>query len=224
VTVSRLAFWVVALLGSTGLLVGAASATSCGPVIEWNGVRYDGANFERAVRFAGRLGEAVVPPCGEEAGCQADGEKTVAAFRLPGVDPAVAIGSRGALGRREAFLAQGYFPQLPGHPLHAAAYGSDRRPNERAGWRCGAAIEGLIGTVVQRPGWGWVFGVRFEGDRVRRQYDRTAVFVDVQTTITGFDRRGLPHIEQGDRLEATVHECTASGDRYKVVVDRIAPA
>lgn len=78
-------------------------------------------------------------------------------------------------------FAPGFFPQLPDHPLHEAVYGSASRPNELAGWRCGKAIPDLLGTVVGSPGWGAVFGVRFEGGRVRRQYDLTAVFVDART-------------------------------------------
>jgi hypothetical protein len=83
-------------------------------------------------------------------------------------------------------------------------------PNERAGWDCGPAIQ-VVGVVVQTPGCGWVFEVRFEGDRVRRQSGYTAVFVDAQTLITRFERHGLPSIEEGDRLAATVRECIASG-------------
>jgi hypothetical protein len=219
----RLAFWLVAVLGGAGLLVGAAAATSCGPLIEWKGVLYSGANLAHAVRFGGLLGEGLVPPCDGSEGCQAEEGKRVDVYRLPRVDPAVAIGGRGPLGRRNAYLAPGYFPQLPGHPLHRALYGSPRRPNERAGaWQCGRPIEGLRGTVARTVGWGWVFAVRFEGERMRRQYGYTTVFVDARTTITGFDSHGLPHVEKGDRLEATVLECTASGERYKVVAEEIS--
>jgi hypothetical protein len=101
-------------------------------------------------------------------------------------------------------------------------YRSPRLPNERAGWRCGPPIRDLPGAVVnETPGAGWVFQVRFEGDQVRRDLGRTPLFVDARTRITGFDRNGLPHIVEGDRLRATVLECTASGGRYKVVADSI---
>lgn len=169
-----------------------------------------------------------MPACSDEgAGCASDeGNRVsvgrVSLFRLPGVDPHVAVGARGPLGR-EVYLAAGYFPQLPDHPFHKAAYGSARRPNEQTGWRCGTSIRDLVGTVVnETPGWGWVFQVRFESNRVRRQYGRTALSVDAHTTITGFDEFGLPRIEEEDHLRATVRECTASGDRYKVVADSIS--
>jgi hypothetical protein len=57
---------------------------------------------------------------------------------------------------------------------------------------------------------------------VRRQYGHTALFVDARTTISGFDEFELPRIVEGDRIRATVRECTASGGRYKVVADAIA--
>ena len=76
----------------------------------------------------------------------------------------------------------------------------------------------------ETPGWGWVFQVRFEDERIQRQDGRTALVVDAQTRITGFDQNGLPHIEEEDRLRATVRECTASGDRYQVVADSITPS
>jgi Family of unknown function (DUF6281) len=210
------------LLSACGLIVAPATA-SCAYSIEWNGVDYAAGNFKRTVAFGASLGKAFVPACEDEgtAGCQHESAEEVPIFRLPGVDPHVAVGGPSP-GGHEVFLAAGFFPQLPGHPLHAAAYGAARRPNERAGWHCGDAIPGLVGTVTHTPGWGWIFGVRFQGDRVRRQNDRTAVFVDARTSITGFDEFGLPRITEGNRLRATVRECTASGQRYKVVADSIS--
>jgi hypothetical protein len=56
---------------------------------------------------------------------------------------------------------------------------------------------------------------------VRRDLGFTDVQIVAQTKVTGFDEYGLPHIVEGDALHATVHECTASGRRYKVVADSI---
>jgi hypothetical protein len=35
---------------------------------------------------------------------------------------------------------------------------------------------------------------------------------------------GLPRLLEGDRIQATVPECSASGGRYKVVPDSISQA
>jgi hypothetical protein len=40
----------------------------------------------------------------------------------------------------------------------------------------------------------------------------------------GFDEFGLPRITEGDRIRATVRECTGSGQRYKVVAGAISNA
>lgn len=42
--------------------------------------------------------------------------------------------------------------------------------------------------------------------------------------MTGFDAFGLPRIVEGDRIQATVRECSASGGRYKVVAEAISNA
>lgn len=224
----RFAVGITSVLAVSGLLVSVASA-SCARLLFWDGVRYDGTgrNFAKQVRFGGQVGEALNPPCNDtggssEPGCEGEVGEAVPVFRLAGIDPEVAVGARHY--EREVYLAAGYFTELPDHPLHIAIFKSPWLPNERAGWRCGPPILDLPGAVVnQTPGAGWVFQVRFEGDRVRREVGRTALFVDARTRIDGFDRNGLPYIEEGDRLRATVRECTASGGRYKVVADTISP-
>lgn len=45
-----------------------------------------------------------------------------------------------------------------------------------------------------------------------------------RTAIEGFDQFGLPRLLEGDRIQATVRECSASGGRYKVVPDLISQA
>jgi hypothetical protein len=215
----------LALLSACGLVVEPASGTSCAFVIEWNGVVYGAADLDRSVAFGASLGEATVPACEDtaEAGCEREGGEKIDIFRLRGIDPHVAFGAPSPFGR-DAFLAPGFFPELPDHPLHDAVYGSPRRPDERAGWRCGEPILNLRGSVMHTPGSGLVFGVRFEGEVVRTEAGRTVVFVDARTSITGFDEYGLPRITEGDRVRATVRECTASGGRYKVVADAITNA
>jgi hypothetical protein len=223
----RFVIALAALLTACGLVVGRASG-SCAFSISWNGVSYLSADVAQAPRFGPSLGEGTVPACDDTetgGGCDrlhgGDGE-SIAIYRLPGIDPHVGFGAVTPFGDRQAFLASGFFAALPSHPLHEAIYGSPRRPNERSGaWHCGEPVPGLAGTVAHAPGLGSVFGVRFEDDRVRRQYGYTAVSVDARTTVVGFDEYGIPHIGDGDTLRATVRECTASGQRYKVVADSI---
>jgi Family of unknown function (DUF6281) len=223
----RFVIALAALLTACGFVVGPASG-SCAFVIEWDGVVYDSPNIDQSPRFGPSLGEGTVPACDDTetgGGCDrlhGEDDQSIAIYRLPGVDPHVAFGAVTPWGDREPFLAAGFFPQLPGHPLHEAIFGSPNRPSERSGpWHCGDPITNLVGTVTSTSGVGRGFGARFEGNRVRRQYDYTAVAVDAKTTVTGFDEFGIPHIAEGDTLHATVRECTASGERYQVVADSI---
>jgi hypothetical protein len=213
---------ITAMLSACGLLVAPAFA-SCAFVIEWNGVRYDPWSNERPVSFGRSLGDGTVPFCDdtEEGGCERGHDESIEIFRIVGVDPHVAVAAHAGAGQN-LFLADGFFPQLPDHPLHAHIYGSVKRPNERGGaWRCGDPISDLTGQIV---GSGTYPRVRFESDVVRRGAGSTSLFVDAQTVIEGFDQFGLPRLLQGDRIQATVRECSASGGRYKVVPDSISPA
>jgi len=213
---------ITAMLSACGLLVAPALA-SCAFVIEWNGVRYDPWSNERPVSFGRSLGDGTVPFCDdtEEGGCERGHDESIEVFRRAGVDPHVAVAAHAGAGQN-LFLADGFFPQLPDHPLHAHIYGSVKRPNERGGaWRCGDPIPDLTGQIV---GSGTYPRVRFESDVVRSDAGSTSLFVDAQTVIEGFGQFGLPRLLQGDRIQATVRKCSASGGRYKVVPDSISPA
>jgi hypothetical protein len=97
----RFGICLTALLSACGLIVGPASG-SCAFFIEWNGVHYDAGNFDRPVAFGASLGEAIVPPCEDEggAGCEHEDSEKVPVFRLPGVDPHVAVGGPSPSGPR----------------------------------------------------------------------------------------------------------------------------
>jgi len=213
----RFAIALAALLSAAGLVVGPASG-SCAFVVQWNDAVYVQADTDQAPRFGPPLGQAIVPPCYDQgqSGCsRRDEGYKIAIFRLPGIDPHIAFGAE-----RQAFVAPGFLTSLPSHPLHEAIYGSPKQPNARSGWHCAQdPIAGLVGTVTQAGG--SEVGIRFEGDRVQRQYGYTEVEIDAQTSVKGFDEYGLPHIVEGDHLRATVREC-GSGRRYKVVAVSIA--
>jgi hypothetical protein len=232
----RFAGGIAGVLAVSGLLVSVASATSCAPGLFRDGVLYLGGwrVNERQMPFGEQVGEALNPPCNDTGGMGRPGcagdvvaerlGKAVPVFRLPGIDPEVAVGARHY--GHDVYIATGYFAELPDHPLHMAIYGSPGLPNERrgGGWECGPPIPDLPGAVVSHtPGGGLLFQVRFDDDQALRHGGRTALYLDAQTRITGFDRNGLPHIMKGDRLRATVLECTASGGRWKVVADSISP-
>jgi hypothetical protein len=217
----RFALCIAAMLSACGLTVGPALA-SCVFLIEWNGVLYEPWANEAPVSFGKSVGQARVPSCNDtgEAGCEREHDGSIEVFRVAGVDPHVALAAHAGAGQN-LFLADGFFPQLPDHPLHARIYGSAEQPNERRGWRCGEQIPDLTGQIV---GSGTRPRARFERDVVRRDAGSTPLFFDAQTVIEGFDQFGIPRLLEGDRIQATVRECSASGSRYKVVPDLISPA
>jgi hypothetical protein len=99
------------------LLVSAASAESCADAIEVDGVYYEAASFERTPSFGGALGTGRnLCPASDEHGCSADAVEEVIVQRIPGVEPAVAVGAVGPFGPT-VYLAAGFFPQLPKPPV-----------------------------------------------------------------------------------------------------------
>ena len=216
----RFTLWIAVMLSACGLIVAPAFA-SCAFVIEWNGVRYDPWSNEGPVAFGNSVGQATLPFCDDTpGGCEHGHDESIEVFRVAGVDPHVALAAHAGAGQN-LFLADGFFPQLPDHPLHAFIYESSQRPKERArAWQC-EEIRGLTGEVVGSGPWP---RVRFEGDLVERDIGSTPLSVDSQTKIEGFDEFGLPRLLKGDKIQATVLECRTAGGRYTVVPDSISPA
>lgn len=217
------------VLAAAGLIVTPASA-ACADAIEWNRVLYVGAtNDVPTVEEGELLGEGVIPVCRDTdivgTGCSSDVEKesggeAVDVFRVPGIHPEVALAAYGAFGLT-VYVGPGFVTQSPDHPLHDEMYGSARRPNERSGWNCGEPIS-LTGTVVSAPAYGGGgLEVRLDANPLGRQDGRTGLSIHALTRITGFDRNGIPYIRNGDRLRASVRECTKGVDLYKVVPDTI---
>jgi hypothetical protein len=217
------------VLAAAGLFVTPASA-ACVDAIEWRGLLYVGARNEFPVADEGtQLGEGMVPACRDSevvgTGCTADvteesGGESVDVFRLPGVHPEVAVVA--LVPGPVAYIGPGYMTELPDHPLHDRIYGSARRPNERAGWNCSEPIA-LTGTVVSAPAFGGgALEVRVDANPLRGQDGRTGLFTDALTRISGFDRNGIPYVSKGDKLRASVRECTTGEGQYKVVPDSIS--
>ena len=159
----------------------------------WNGSVYHGA--ARTVPYGSRAGTGTTPSCGE------NGEpERVAVFRLRGVDPTVALGVAGRRGR--VYLAEGFFVELAGHPLHRLVQGGKGPRNCRRTFTRSGTVKAVTGLFI-----------------TTRQGE-IGVMLHPDTRITGFLRAGEPYLQVGDRITVSGRECA----ERTLWADRIRPA
>jgi hypothetical protein len=176
----------LALLVALGLAGCGAEDTgeggACAAARVHDGMAYVGTGID-----AGRLGLRSGEPIEEgfEApGCPDQGEpepnRPTTVFAVRGVSPELAVIDDGSL-----YLNAGYFTELPDHPLHDVLHGDSSKPR-RGGSPCT-----IDGRVLETFSFLWM-----ETQRGRRM----GVAVDVRTRIEGFDRGGLPYLEEDDAI------------------------
>jgi hypothetical protein len=145
--------------------------------------------------------EAARPGCND--GGPIESDTMIEARHMRGVAPEVAL-----YAGEDAYVNVGYFTELPEHPLHRQFHGAPDRPRRRArGEPC--QIEGRVLETT--------FSLM-----VRAADQRISVAVDARTTIAGFDRAGLPYLEEGDKLRIGGRACH-DGDPPVVLARLIEP-
>jgi hypothetical protein len=185
----------------------------CVSRITWDGTVYYGAKFPSRLPATLALGTGGRPTCGGANGGEAGASSTVEVRRLAGVEPRVAVAVQGE--PDHAYLARGYFVQLPSHPLHQALSESERLRSE------------LRGCANTRP-------IAFEGTvhsstgaaiAVSRGGSDAFLFVDPYTRVRGLVRDGLPYVAPGRRVAVEAVACLRPDGRLrKLVPRRISPA
>lgn len=187
----------------------------------WRGDTYHGTGELTAPPPRGReLGVGVVPGCNDTPGAESAPDRDVRLVAIEGVTARVAVYVDD---EPFAYVAGGYLVESPRHPLHDAIFGSAARPDEHAGFRCGEPRL-LRARVEAAPALGRVFrveGMNAEAESLLERYDDGAVFVDAATAVSGFDREGIPFVEEGVELSLTLRECKGSGGARKLVVERL---
>lgn len=189
-------------------------------MVDFDGAEYLAATVKQTLPLGRRLGRAVVEPCAD----LVDSPPTPAApsdgvvVAIAGIPSSVAVGAAGR--PHTAYLADGYLPELPSHPL----YEGSARVFTR-----GCRVTGrfsLVGRVRLHSS-----GLVVEVDRssgslqVRPRVTLIQLPVDARTRIEGFERNGLPYVAAGDRLRASGVTCQFPGAGSPAVVARtIAPA
>jgi Family of unknown function (DUF6281) len=219
------------LTGVAGLLVcvGCSSGASpdlvsggvCAARITWDGTVYYGQTFPSRLHATLTLGTGGRPTCRDSHGGEAGASSTVEVRRLSGVDPRVAVAVRGE--PDAAYLAAGYFIELPGHPLHAALEWTPRSLNELIGCAKSPPMR-VEGTIRYGPAPGLDVSER---DDVASRYvaSEALLFVDAHTRVEGLSRNGLPYVAPGADVTIDAIGClTREGKLAKLVPRRISPA
>ena len=187
-------------------LTGCASDESgeggaCAAALVHDGMLYRGTGVDagRGVRSGELIEEGFsLPGCNDGGGPEPDRSTTV--FAVRGVSPEVAVIDDASL-----YVNTGYFTELRDHPLHEVLHDGSSKS------RRGGSLCTIDGRVLET-----FFSLWMQTQRGRR---RMSVAVDVHTRIEGFDRAGLPYLEEDDAIR--VHgRCR----RDAVLARRIEPA
>jgi hypothetical protein len=210
----------IALMSGGGHPAGSAGVSSCPLSIRFGDAHYLGRSVKRTLRLGRHLGRAIVDSC-PDSGIftlqtrEAPGGGAVVAIR--GIPPSVAVGA--AAQRHTAYVAYGYFPELPSYPLHEG-----RAPDYTRGCRVTGRFS-LVGRVRLHSSALVVEVDRSSGSLVAgRGATFIQLLVDARTRIEGFERNGLPYIAAGDPLRSSGVTCQFPGPHSPAVVARtIAP-
>ncbi|MFL5920979.1 MAG: hypothetical protein ACJ75Q_11610 [Gaiellaceae bacterium] len=181
----------------------------CVSRVIWQGTVYYGNKFPSRLPATLILGTGGLPTCGDVNGGEAGASSIVEVRRLAGVDPRVAVAIRGE--PDVAYLARGYFVQLPSHPLHQALSRSERSRSELKG--C-AETRPLTFKGTVRSSNGATIGV----SRGRRE---AFLFVDAYTRVRGLERNGLPYVPLGPRISVRATACLWPDGRLRKLVPRL---
>jgi hypothetical protein len=206
---------------SSGSSPDLVSGGACAARITWDGTVYYGQVFPSRLPATLTLGTGGRPTCRDSYGGEAGASSTVDVRRLAGVDPRVAVAVRGE--PDAAYLAAGYFVELPSHPLHQAIDWPARSLNELIGCSKSPPMR-VEGTIRYGPSTSLDVSQR---DEVARRYVGAEVllFVDAQTRVERLSRNGLPYIADGTEIAVDAVGClTREGKLAKLVPRRISPA
>jgi hypothetical protein len=181
-------------LAALALGVSAAPAHgSCAATVRYGGTTYFGSSLSAG---AGRpLHGAVLPACDDGAPRDshnaAEADTPIAARRVAHVPARLAVAYEG-----RAYLAEGYLPQLAGHPLHRRWARGQLKPSAcGTPWHLRATV-----SVTPTPG---PIPVKTAGGRDALLQLRAG------TRVRGLDVAGYPHLAQAERVRALVRSCSS---------------
>lgn len=197
---------------------------SCARGVNFGDAFYQHAETRKGVAQGASLHGGVVPGCDDTVVLGPRGERLdapapdvpVELQRIRGVSAKLAVVLPGQPG---VFLAPGTFPELPGHPLHKALYGSRTAPDAMADRDCGPPHR-VTGYLPYTPGPG--------GHMTLRTADGidVPVAVDANTRFRGARRMARqPVVSGGDALAVVGRRCADAFARPLVAQRiRVRPA
>jgi hypothetical protein len=152
---------------------------------------YRGLPRRRAPRRGRRVGTGRRPPCLDTfppaPGPPPKGSP-VALRRIKAVPPALGVYAFGRV-----YVADGFFPALPSHPLHRSFYGPRPGvPNATLGARC-PHLRTVRGVVADTT-----FGLDINQAGSR---GALTIVVDAWSGISGYTKAGHPYLERGDSIK-----------------------
>jgi hypothetical protein len=210
VKASLVAALVTAAVGVLTACGGQGSSTNaaCASVVEWRGATYYGTTARQPLTLGEALDGGAVPLCNDtNTGNEETGSQPVALASIDGLPAEQAV----ATDPSTLYVAAGYFPQLPGTPLHDAIYGSRSDVPDERGTACHDAQTKELQGAIRNESFGnlWL-------DR-----RRDPIFTEARTVVEGGG--SPPHVKPGDSVRAHVLVCRKKDEPHflKVVVTRL---
>jgi hypothetical protein len=199
---------------ATSALAGTApdAIASCSPGITFQDAFYQHAETKKGLAQGANLHGGVLPGCDDVVVLGPDGQRLdspppdvpVELQRIRGVSPKLAVTRPDQPG---VFLAPGTFPELPGHPLHKALFGSRSMPDAMRDRTCGPPHR-VRGVLPFTPG---AIGRITVATPSGVQVD---VLVDAGTRFRGARRiAGQPSVAKGDALTVVGRRCADTYER-----------
>jgi hypothetical protein len=182
------------MAAALALGAGAAPAhASCAATVRYGGTTYFGSSLSAG---AGRaVHGAVLPACDDGAPRDTNdpggADSPIAARRVAHVPARLALDFQGRI-----YLAEGYLPQLAGHPLHRRWARGQVAPSDcGTPWHLRATV-----SVTPTPG---PIPVKTAGGR------DALLQLRADTRVRGLDVAGYPHLAQAERVRALVRSCSS---------------
>ncbi len=179
----------VPLLLAAALAHAEDASGACAAAVVVDGRVLFGAVVQHPRRLPPRDGEhdAIFPACNDTGGDEPDQRTTV--LRLRGLPPRVAVAERGRSGA--VYVDPGSLVAIGTHPLHAAQFGSPRKPSYG---RC-------------RPDRSAVRGRAAEDGVLRMRTVRRTVFVSIDAATRFTNRPSYEPVRKGQRLRLATSHC-----------------